>query len=255
MRVAWVSHQWPRDDDAPAQSDALLPGRYAGGAEFLQDQMRSRAPDGIEWVHVDPRQHDGDLSVLETVDRTIVGSVDLLSPDQIATLIPRRPLVWCMSGQSTRVLPLLEAASPLVWASEQMRDWYPWAPLGEVCSGWFDTTGIRSEDRREGFALWAARDHPQKGRLNARVWAADRGVQLIEMTNAPRRVVLEHMSRASRFVLLPNDYDPCPTTCVEAEIAGCEVIVNSKVGRVPVRGADAVAAHIESLPARFYGWL
>jgi len=254
VRVAWVSHQWPRDDDATAENTALLPGRYAGGAELLQDAMRSRAPAEIEWVYVDPR-YDAALDALKSVDRTIVGSLDLVSDSQLQTLARHRPLVWVMSKQHPRVLPVLEAASPLVWVSAQQRLWYPWAPDGEECSGWFDTSEIRRESVRDGTALWAARDHPQKGLFKSRLWAADRGVPFRALTNRPRAEVLDAMSRASWFVLLANDHDPCPAACVEAEIAGCEVITNGNVGRVPVSGPEAVAAHVESNPSRFYGWL
>lgn len=254
MRVGWVSHHLPRADDAPAERSWLLPGRYAGGAEFLQDKMRSRAPDGIEFVLIDPRT-DPELSALQTVDRTIIGGLELLSHRQVEVLIPLKPLIWVMSIQYPAYLPLLAAASPLVWASEQMRSWYPWAPDGQVCQGWFDTTAIPRSDLRNGRALWAARDHPQKGLMQARVWAADRGIPLDVLTNAPRQTVLNAMADASYFVLLAADHDPGPIAVAEAEIAGCQVIVNSNVGRAPVQGADEVAKWIEAQPGRFYSWL
>lgn len=254
MRVGWVSHQMPRADDAPAPNPALLPGRYAGGAEFLQDKMRSRAPDGIEWVLIDPRT-DPDLSALETVERTIVCGLELLSHRQVEALIPREPLVWAMSAQHPQFLPLLAAASPLVWASERMRSWYPWAPDGEICQGWFDTTAIPRSDIRNGRAVWAARNHPQKGLMQARVWAAEHGVPLDVLTNVPRQQVLNAMADATYFVLLATDHDPAPIAVAEAQVAGCEVITNGNVGRAPVDGADEVARWIEAQPGRFYSWL
>jgi len=255
MKVAWVSHQLPRDDDAPAPSSALLPGRYAGGAELLQDLMRSRAPSDVDWVLVDPRHADDELSDLDGCDRVVVGAVEALRPAQVHALRPHRPLVWLMSAQSPRSLPVMEMASPLVWASADMMRWFPWAPDGEVCQGWFDTSEVPYSEQRDGTALWAARDHPQKGRMNARVWAAQRGLTLREMTNAPRADVLHAMSTASHFVLLANGWDPGPVACLEAAIAGCEVHTNAKVGRAPVEGRQATIDWVESMPARFYGWL
>lgn len=217
--------------------------------------MRSRAPVGIEWVPVDPRT-DPTFEVLQTVARTVVAGAELLSSRQVEALIPHRPLVWLMSPPSPHLAPLLEAASPLVWASREMRSWFPWAPDGEVCQGWFDTSGLLNwNGLRDGTALWAARNHPQKGLLNARVWAAKRGIRLRELSGVPREQVLEAMGTASWFVLLANGYDPAPIACAEAEIAGCKVVTNRLVGRAPVRGRRAVMDWIEEQPQLFYSWL
>lgn len=253
MRIAWVSHQWPRADDAPA-IPGLLPGRYAGGAEMLQDLMRRRLE--LDYIPVDPTA-DPDLTGLEDADRVVVSGLVALSPAQLARIAPLRPLVWTMTARELvpAILPILEAASPLVYASPELRSWVPWAPDGHYCSGWIDTTEIPDRTRTDLDALWAARDHPLKGRIAARVWALRHDRTLTEMTGAPRSDVLTAMSRARTFVHLPYERDPCPTTVVEAELAGCEIVVNGRVGRVPVRGRDAVAEWIEGLPARFSSWL
>jgi hypothetical protein len=62
------------------------------------------------------------------------------------------------------------------------------------------------------------------------------------------------MGRARWFVALPEGpFDPCPTTVIEAEIAGCEIVANDLVGRTPVRGAQPNVDFIESLPDLFWG--
>lgn len=250
MKLGWVSSQWPRDDDAPALP-GLLPGRYAGGAELLQDSMRSRAPEGVELVEIRP----GELELIEGCDDLVVAGLAGFPDHELDVLASRRPLAWIMSVPQPRELPLLEA-SRVVWASPEMMGWFPWAPKGEVCSGWFDTSGVPRGVEKHATALWAARDHPQKGRMNARLVAARLGVPLVELTSAPREQVLEAMGTAAYFILLPKGSpDPCPTTVIEAEIAGCEIIVNRLVGRVPVRGSQAVVEYVESLPERFYSWL
>ena len=71
----------------------------------------------------------------------------------------------------------------------------------------------------------------------------------------PRDTVLEHMGRARWFIHLPNGPDPCPRTVIEAEIAGCELVVNKNVGRVPVSGADNVAGFVSTAAERFWGWV
>lgn len=255
MRVGWVSHQWPSADDAPARP-GLLPGRFAGGAEMLQDAMRGRLSGDVTFVPVDTRDRSRTLSErLEGCDRVVVAAAELLTPEDMATLLPLGPLVWQMSSAQPWMAPLFQAARPMVWASEQMRGWFPWAPDGVVCSGWFDTSDVPRGVEKDGTALWAARDHPQKGRVEARMWARQRGIELVELTGVPRPQVLEAMGRASYFVLLAKGFDPCPTTVIEAELAGCEIVTNRMVGRLPVSGAAAVQEWIDSLPERFLGWL
>lgn len=244
--IGWVSHQWPSDGGSAVPG--LLPGRFAGGAEILQESMRSKGPEVVALDTRGPVSFDG-------FDRLIVAGPELLTDEQIQTLVPLKPLVWLMSPPHRRLLPLLEAASPLVWASPEMMGWFPWAPSGEVCSGWFDTSQVEAAGKVP-MALWAARNHPQKGRGNAHAWAVNAGLPFKALTGVPRETVLAEMGRASHFVLLPWAIpDPCPTTVIEAEIAGCEVVTNRLVGRVPVRGPDAVRAHIEGHAERFWGWL
>ena len=218
--------------------------------------MRGRAPSPVVITPVDTQvRSQAIVERLEGCDRVVVAGLDLLSPEDVAALVPLRPVVWLMSPPQPWQRPLLEAARPLVVASPEMRGWWPWLPAAEVCSGWFDTSEVPRGVAKEGHALWAARNHPQKGRVEARMWAAARGVELLELTDVPRAAVLEAMGPASYFVLLAKGPDPCPTAVIEAEIAGCEVVTNGLVGRVPVRGADEVAGWIEALPGRFWGWV
>lgn len=249
MRLGWVSSQWPRDGGARG-GGGLLPGRYAGGAELLQDGMRSRAPQDVEIIEIRP----GELDLIDGCDDLVVAGLAGFADHELARLAEKRPLAWIMSVPHERELPLLEA-SRVVWASAEMMWWFPWAPGGEVCSGWFDTSLVPTGAEKRHTALWAARDHPQKGRISARLAAQRLGVPLVELSNVPREQVLEAMGTAAYFILLPESYDPCPTTLVEAEIAGCEIITNELAGRVPVRGSAQVIEYVESLPDRFYGWL
>lgn len=254
MKVVWLSHQLPRED-AAAGGGGLLPGRWAGGAEMLQEKMRSRAPAGLTVEIVDPRSASDALEEVDG-DRLVVAAPEGLRPAQLGAAVRLAGHIpttaWLMSIQPPTVGPLLAAARTVLWASDAMRGWHGWAPDGPSLPGWFDTTEIPRGREKEDFALWAARDHPQKGRLAAITWAARNGRRLELLTDAPRPAVLEAMGRAAQFVFLPASHDPCPTTLVEAEIAGCEIITNGMAGRVPVSGADAVAAYVEALPGRFW---
>lgn len=252
MRVAWVSHQWP--SEAPVRrGSGLLSGRYAGGAEFLQDQMRSKG-EGIEWIPV--HSQTGDLSLLDDCDRVVVASPESLDPERAARVARFRPLVWCMSIQPRTSAPLLDAADIVLWASYAMRGWHAWGPRGDVCQGWFDTTTIpRGTSRRNGRALWAAREHPQKGLDNAIAWAQGRGVDLTVLRDAPRDSVLEAMSEHTYFILLANGHDSAPISIAEARIAGCKTITNDYVGLPLGTTPDGVAEWIEQQPSRFYRYL
>ena len=255
MIVGWVSHQWPQPDDAPARP-GLLPGRYAGGAEMLQDAMRSRVPAGASIRCVDTRDRSRTLSErLEGCDAVVVAGLELLTPTDVEVLAGWRPLVWLMSPPQPWQNPLLDAASPLVWASRDMERHYGFSG-GEECSGWFDLADVPRPGPKQPFALWAGRDHPQKGKVEARMWARQAGLELVELTGRPRSEVLAAMAEASHFVLLAKQvFDPCPTTVIEAEIAGCEIVTNRLVGRTPVRGSEENVAYIEECARRFWSWL
>lgn len=251
MRVAWVSHQWPSADDAPARP-GLLPGRYAGGAEFLQDMMRTQAPDGVECVRFDSQ---GPLDGVDECDRVVVAATELLSGDARLRLARLNPLVWLMSPQGSQIRPFLESASLVVWASEKLRD-VSGGPDGEICPGWWDTSVVPRDVPKERFALWAGRDIWHKGEVESRLWAEERGIPFVALKNRPRSEVLEAMSRAKWFVAMAQGIvDPCPTTVIEAEIAGCEIVASEHVGRTPVRGAAENVAYIEGCAERFWGWV
>lgn len=253
MKVGWVSHQWPREDpEAVEANTGLLPGRWAGGAEFLQEQMREAAPEGIEFYRIDTRSSFL-MELCAEVDRVVVASPESLPDAVLAELRPA--VVWLMTVQQPRVGPLLEAAYHVVWASEAMRGWHRWAPDGPAIPGYFDTSAVPCRRRRNGRALWAGRNHPLKGRLNARLWALENRVDLDELTGVPRPDVLDAMGRATYFVHRPNELDPCPTTVTEALIAGCEIVTNDRVGRIPASSRAEAIEYVASLPSQFYGLL
>lgn len=251
MRVAWVSHQWPQPDDAPARA-GLLPGRYAGGAEFLQDMMRTQASEGVEIVRFNAGQT---LTGVEACDRIVVAATEFLSWSDIDLLARLSPVVWLMSPQRPEVAPLLGGADRVVWASDLMRSTFGNRD-DEVCPGWWDTSVVPRDVPKEDFVLWAGRDIWHKGERQAREWAETRGLSFVGLKNRPRAEVLETMGRARWFVHLSQGVvDPCPTTVIEAEIAGCEVITNSLVGRTPVRGADENIEYIGSCADMFWRWV
>jgi hypothetical protein len=108
---------------------------------------------------------------------------------------------------------------------------------------------------KEDFALWAARMHPQKGPVEAQAWADERGIPLVMMTDKPRSEVLETMSRAKYFVLLPNGFDGEPRAIIEAVISGCEVHTNDLAGITSVpnwRDPDTLAELVTNAKDLFW---
>lgn len=246
--VAWVTHHVPRE----VAGSWALPGAV-GGAEMADAAMIARRPPGAAVDIVTPDQWERAMDA----DRVIVTGTDLLSDEAMARLAERNPLVWVHHQQQRTPARgrLLEAAAPLVCMSAlhatAEASWTTTEPL--VCHGWIDPSDVPvGATDRPGAALWAARNHPQKGRIGARIWARRQGVPLTEITDAPRTDVLAAMGQHHWFVFLPKALDACPRTLIEAEAAGCEIVTNDLAGRrEPGDLRDVMAAQ----PDRFWGWL
>lgn len=249
MKVAWVTHHLVRDE---RRHSSLLPGKHAGGAEMNNDVMVSHAPDGVEvdWVGPDEWHRAMDY------DRVVVTGTDKLSDAALRTLAVREPLVWIQHAQSRSEAKrdLFLAADPFVTMSKlHMEHEAKWVGRADrYCHSVFNTAEIKRRPKKN-FALFAARDHPLKGLTNARLWARDNGVDLVELVNVPRKDVLKKMAIAKWFVHLPKEFDACPRTVMEATIAGCEIVTNPRiVGRIDE--GDPVEV-INAQPAKFWGWV
>lgn len=226
-----------------------MPG-VVGGAELTDAAMLHRAPAGVDVEVIAPGEWESALDA----DRIVITGTDLLSDEAMTVLAARAPLVWVHHAQarSAARARLLDAASPLVCMSaahaELEASWTATAPM--VNHGWIDLTDIPTGRADRSGALWAARDHPQKGRIGARIWARANGYALTELTNAPRERVLDAMAAHEVFVFLPKGFDACPRTLIEAEAAGCRIVTNGLAGRrEPGELGEVMAAQ----PERFWG--
>lgn len=253
MLVAWISHQWA-DPEPKRRGHGLLSGRHAGGAEMTSEEMRDQRPEDVDLLLLDSRQ---DLGPARHADVVVVAATELIPVEAYPFLAGLRPLLWLRSPQAPVARDLVESAGRVLWASHEMARSHGWRLDDyEVCSAPLDPTEVPRGVPKEPWALWAARDIWHKGRDAAREWAEGAGVELRELTDVPRPTVLEAMGRARWFVHLPVGFvDPCPRTVIEAEIAGCELVLNERVGRVPVRGADAVAEYVAGSAGRFWSWV
>jgi hypothetical protein len=247
MRVAWVTHHIPRVEE---RHEALLPGKYAGGAERNTDYMVTAAPAGVEVTYIEPGAAES--AVDASWDRVVVGGTDKLSEASMNFLAALRPIVWVQHAQhrTPAKAELFRQASRFLTMSRAHMGWeaewtgradaYIHSPVPPDCV---------APAEKEPFALFAGRKHPAKGKLNARIWAQRQGVELVELENAPHEVVLDHMARAEYFVHLPKERDACPLVVIEATLAGCRIVTNSLVGRLEPGDPAAVLAQ---QPERFW---
>ena len=62
------------------------------------------------------------------------------------------------------------------------------------------------------------------------MWAAQNGIDLVQLSNAPRKEVLATMAKARWFVHLPVGFESESRATIEAVLSGCECITNANVG-------------------------
>ena len=230
MRVGWLTHHIPRVEERPS---ALLPGKYAGGAERNTDYMIRAAPDHVDVAYIEPDDWRDALN--GTWDRVVVGGTDKLPEDAMTALAAARPIVWVQHAQhrTPAKRELFRQASRFLTMSRAHMGWESeWTDRADD----FVHSPVPPDDVspgiKEPFALFAGRAHPAKGKIGARIWAQRQGIPLVELENADHDVVLEHMSRATWFVHLPKERDACPLVVIEATLAGCQIVTNSLVGRL-----------------------
>ena len=246
--IAWLTHHLPRTSSAAWH----LPGEHVGGAEMTDAAMAERAPEPVTWFG--PKHWEQALDA----DRIIVTGTDFLTDEAMHALAARKPLVWVHHQQqpSRARQALFAAAEPFVCMSQAHADieaaWC--GTKAQVCHGWIDVAAltVAADDNRNGQALWAARNHPQKGKIAARIWARNRGLTLTEMHDKPRSDVLDAMLMHSWFVFLPKGFDACPRTLIEAEAAGCQIATNENAGR---REPGNLLDVMNQQPTQFWGWV
>jgi hypothetical protein len=229
-RIAWVTHHLIKEEE---RSDALLPGLYAGGAELNDAVMRSHQPAGYDVDVIGP----DDWAQAMDYERVVITGTDRLSEEAMVQLATKSPLVWIQHAQQPAAARkhLFEKAAPFITMSRlHQAHEARWSRVSDefVHSPVWDVNEVQPA-AKEPFALFAARNHPAKGKINARIKADQLGIPLVELSNVDRSIVLEHMTRAQWFIHLPKEFDACPRTVIEATLAGCEVITNANlVGRL-----------------------
>lgn len=247
-RVGWL---WSAFFSNPEDRPDLLPGEVGGGEMCDLGTIRQVMKAGHEVTPLDPREWEraGEF------DRVVISQLENIPDEGLQYLATLEPLVWVHHQQTATKarMQLIRAARPFVTMSalHARAEGEAFNVKPEICHGWIDLPPAREGDG-DGTALWAARNHPQKGLINARMWAMRQGVQLREITDQPRQVVLDAMAEVSYFVFLPNGLDACPRTLIEAGAVGLDIHTNRLAGRIdegPV--AEVIDAHMQ----RFLTWM
>lgn len=246
MKVAWLTHHVPRDVVDPW----MLPGGV-GGAELTDAAMMEQAPTSVSIDVIQPECWEQALDA----DRIIITGTDLLTDEAMLRLAETSPIVWVHHAQapSQARQQLFAQAKPFVTMSRLHSELEEsWSGVSsEWCHGHIDLTEIPNLEKTED-ALWAARNHPQKGLLAARRWARAQGLELTELSGVERSQVLEEMAVHRWFVFLPQGFDSCPRTLIEAQAAGCQIHTNSQAGRIDDGPLEEVMA---AQAPKFWSWL
>ena len=247
MRLAWVTHHVARDVVDPW----MLPGGL-GGAEMTDAAMMEQAPSDIE---IDVIHADRWADALD-YDRVVITGTDLLTDFAMLRLADMSPLVWVhhQQAESSARRELFAQAKPFVTMSEQHSQVEQrWSEVPSLwCHGHIDLSEIPEADEKQHAALWAARNHPQKGLLAARRWARAHDIPLTELSSVPRSEVLEAMAEHEYFVFKPQGFDSCPRTLIEAEAAGCKIVTNDLAGRIDDGPIEEVMA---AQAPKFWSWI
>ena len=214
LTVAWMTHA------------RLFTGSPAGGAEMADEDMIRDAPVKVGVVGPD--------DPIDSYDRVVVAGAQHIPVERIPQLTDA--VVWAHGSQAAfgHMLPLYEQARAFIALTPRHLAWeQAWIHRRDgwhLNPGTLSTAGLDPARTKDIPALWAHRDVPHKGLQAAEEWAARHGVPLTVATGRPRSEVLDLMSRAERFVLLSSIPDGGPRAVIEAQLAGCELVVNDNVG-------------------------
>jgi hypothetical protein len=229
MKVAWLSHQLPREEGSD-NGPRMLPGKYPGGAEMGAERRIQAAPVGVEVTTFHPDEWEQCLDF----DQIIIGATDLLTDNAMNALAVRKPVVTVAHPQIEKPsrARLFESATIFIGFTPshvaQTTNWCIPKRTGWAISP-MNPDDYWTEEKQL-IALHAARDDAYKGKDNAIRWAEDNGIPLTLMHTQPHQVVKQAMAISKYFVHLPHSLDAEPGAVIEATLSNCELIVNDYVG-------------------------
>ena len=217
MRVAWIAHH---NLDTPG-----------GGAEMTDREMIDRRPSHVDVDVLHPRQ----FQRLGEYDRVVVSRLEEMPAGAAPAIAATEPVFFSHGDvlpRSDPVRMVVRASRPFIAQTPLSLDHIErWSGASEMVTmvPYMDLAGIRVGEKKD-VALWPHRNVAHKGLDLARKWSADKGVFLKVMSGRPRSEVLAEMASARWVVLLSKILDGCPRSIREAQLSGCEIVVNDLVG-------------------------
>ena len=237
MKIGWYTHHIENDpkvaQNGSVSQQGLFTGQFAGGAEMSDYEYRLQAPLGFEIVIVTPDTFD--THDIHQFDSIVVTGTDAFTDQQLNRLSEHEPFVFVHHLQTPRAgLNSLIIGSRLfvTHTPAHMRKELSWAKPRKTAQvlSYFDTSKCYDHIDKKPYALWAAREHPLKGKLKAHAWAAQAGYEFKSLTNVPREQVLDAMARSEWFVHLPLAFESECRAVMEAVLSGCRIHTNENVG-------------------------
>lgn len=212
MKIAWLAPE--RDFQNP------------GGAEQADADMLSVRPEGVE-VDMMLAWPETDLS---EYDRVVVSSLRGLTAQQVGQLAFLSPVIWAHDMEFAGHW-LYAKANPLITLTPTHREFEMSANSRlknvKVNPGYMDLSQIPLPSVTRANALWAHRLVDHKGLDRAQQWSAEKHIPLDVMVGQPRHNVLAAMGSHQYFVLLSKIFDPGPRAVMEAQLMGCELVLDN----------------------------
>lgn len=239
MKLGWYTHHTMRDEKTAENGlQGLFSGAFAGGAEMSDYEYIQKAPADVE-VEIVTNENWRDPNEFDSV---VVTGTESFNDGQLLALSRFQPFVFVHHLQTPResLKALIDNSRIFVTHTPaHMKRELAWTnprQTGQVLSA-FDVSEIKPA-KKETFALWAGRNHPLKGEMNAFNWALKMEIPFIPLTNKPRREVLKAMSIAEYFVHLPLAFESECRAVMEAVLSGCKIVTNEYVGITSVEDWD-----------------
>lgn len=203
-----------------------------GGAESADRDMLRKRPEGVEVTLV---HTGGVIGQLDNFDFVIAAGLYGFSSRELNHLAENVSYSYWVHDTQLTGHWIYEDAKHLIFLTPGHRDFElknnPRIQRPEIHlnPGYMDTSLCMTR-AKEPYALWAHPAYPHKGLDLATEWAEDKGIELRVLTGVSRRSVIESMQTAQYFVLLSHIFDAGPRSIIEAQLCGCEIVINENVG-------------------------
>lgn len=237
MKIGWYTHHIENTTNVALRGSeavsGLFTGQFAGGAEMSDYEYRLQAPLDYEIEIVTPTTFE--IHDIHQFDSIVVTGTDVFTDKQLNRLSEFEPFVFVHHLQTPRAgLNALISGSRLfvTHTPAHMRRELSWAKPRKTAQvlSYFDTSKCYDHMDKQPFAIWAAREHPLKGKLKAEIWAAQAGYEFKALSNVSRDEVLDAMARSEWFVHLPLAFESECRAVMEAVLSGCRIHTNENVG-------------------------